>query len=172
MAWEAPSYLERTRQIVYVSTRHKDGQALSLFRNSAVAAVPILWRLFDDWIRPLGSSDRNTFRTFHGDRNPNSKVDETSRENLAYWHDTSGWLPNIPSHGFVSGAVADLNTLPYGAERLLSLKGRRPRTSWVSFQTYAPSAGNELQVAVAYSGDLAEFAALQVYQYVFKAGEE
>ena len=169
LAWEAPSYRSANRQIVYVSTRHKDDQPLSLFRNSAAAAVPLLWRLFNNWTRPPGSSDRGTFRVFHGDRELAAGVDATSQDNLTRWHDTSAWLANSPSHDLVSGAVADATTLPYGAERLLTLRGGRPRTSWVSFDTYTPSAGGELRVAVAYSGDLDNLG-LRVYLYVFQAG--
>lgn len=176
MAWEAPPYTAGDKQIVYVSTRHKDGQPLSLFRNSAAAGVPVLWRLFDDWIRPTGRSGRsgrNIFRAFHGDDELETDVtiDDTSRANFSGWHDTSAWFPNTPSRLLVSQAVADTTTVPHGAERLLLLQGARPRTSWVPFGTLAPAAGSELRVAVAYSGDLDTFNALQVDEYVFEIGE-
>ena len=176
MAWEAPPYKAGDKQIVYVSTRHEDGQPLSLFRNSAAAGVPVLWRLFKDWRIPTGRSglvSHKIFRKFHGEDDPtfDVEIDEASRANFSSWHDTSAWFPNTSSRALVSHAVAEEDAVPYGAERLLLLQGARTKTSWVPFGTIAPDPGSALRVAVTYSGDLDVFAALQVYEYVFMVGE-
>lgn len=177
LLWEAPPYRRHNRQIVYASTRYKDGQRLSLFRNSAVQGVPLLWRLFDDWDRDSVVAEADTFREFHRkpfvsmpDAGRNDRTPDAIRNELTLWHDTSLWLANRGSYELVSAAVADTASLPYGAERLLVLQASRPQTSWVRFETHAPSAGGELIVGVAYSGDL-ERLGLRIYRYTFEVGD-
>ena len=68
LAWEAPPYERSDRQIVYVSTQYRDNQPLWLFRNSAVAEVPVISRLFGDWSRTpdaSGADPDNAFKEFH-----------------------------------------------------------------------------------------------------------
>ena len=165
LAWEAPPYRQRRRQIAYISSRRMDGQELSLFRNSAAAGVPFFEKLTGSW-RSSAGSDSESFRIFHRDRS--RAIDGALRDLLSRWHDTSVWLPNATSYDVVSAAVADPAPLPNGAERLLMLQGRRPQASWVPFETHVPSAGSDLRIAVAYSGDL-DGPGLRVYQYLFVA---
>ncbi len=169
LAWEAPPYERSDRQIVYVSTQYRDNQPLWLFRNSAVAEVPVISRLFGDWSRTpdaSGADPDNAFKEFHRSLpiDPNS----APWNNLADWHDTSAWRANHSSYDLVSGAAADLTVLPYGTERLLVLAARRPFTSWVSFTSYVPSGEDPLRIAVSYSGDL-DSRGPRVYRYVFEA---
>ena len=166
LAWEAPPYARGARQIVYASTQYREDQPLWLFRNSALAEVPLIRRLFGDWSRTpdaSGAQPVDAFRDFHG----SLPSDPTTApwNNLADWHDTSAWRTNRSSYELVSGATADLTFLPYGTERLLVLAAQRPLTSWVAFTTYMPS-GQELRVAIAYSGDL-DSRGPHVYRYLF-----
>ena len=168
IAWEAPPYHGASRQIVYASTKYRAEQPLWLFRNNAVAGIPFVGNLLGDWNRTPGASGVNpdsAFRVFHR-RRPDNPLD-APWNNLAGWHDTSIWLPNVGSYPLVVGAANDLPALPYGSERLIRLAARRPLTSWVPFTTRAPSEQNELRVAVSYTGDLDSLGPY-VYQYVFQ----
>ncbi len=168
IAWEAPPYLGASRQIVYASTKYRDEQPLWLFRNSAGAGIPFVGNLLGDWNRTpdaSGISPDSAFKEFHR-RRPDDPFDPPWN-NLAGWHDTSAWFPNVGSYDLVVSAARDLSALPYGSERLLRLAARRPLTSWVPFTTRAPSGQNELLVAVSYSGDR-ESVGPYVYQYVFQ----
>ncbi len=167
LAWEAPPYHRRVSQIVYVSTKHVDGQPLWLFRNNTVP-IPLFGRLLGNWNRTPGASGSDpdeAFRKFH--RSRPDDLSDAPWNSLVGWHDTSAWLPNVDSYELVVGATNSLSALPYGAERLLRLQGGRPFTSWVPFTTLAPSRQNELRVAVSYTGDL-ETIGPYVYQYVFQ----
>ena len=169
MAWEAPPYERSNRQIAYVSTQYRDDQPLWLFRNSAVAEVPVISRLFGDWSRTpdaSGADPDNAFKEFH--RGLPTDPNRVPWNNLADWHDTSAWRANHSSYELVSGAVANLTVLPYGTERLLVLAAGRPLSSWVSFTSYVPSGEDRLRIAVSYSGDL-DSRGPRVYRYVFEA---
>lgn len=167
LAWEAPPYPQSNRQVIYASTRYREDQPLWLFRNGSAASVPFVGRLLGDWSRVPDASGVDVddgFRVFHQDR----AVDDSSTiwNNLAAWHDTSVWFSNSSSYELVSAATASLDLLPYGTERLLVLAARRPMTSWVTFTSYVPAAGDRLDVAVSYSGDLDRLGP-RVYRYVF-----
>ena len=167
LAWEAPPYPRRNRQIVYASTQYRDDQPLWLFRNSAAEGIPLLRRLFSDWSRQpdtAGVDPDDAFREFHSSLPDDPDVEPWNK--LADWHDTSAWLPNRRSYDLVR-ATADLTRLPHGTEQLLVLAARRPRTSWIPFETYTPSKQEELQVAVSYSGELEDLGP-RVHQYVFE----
>ena len=169
LAWEAPPYERNDRQIAYVSTQYRDDQPLWLFRNSAVAEVPVISRLFGDWSRTpdaSGADPDNAFKEFH--RGLPTDPNSAPWNNLADWHDTSAWRANHSSYDLVSSATADLTVLPYGTERLLVLAARRPLTSWVSFTSHLSSRGDLLRIAVSYSGDL-DSRGPRVYRYVFEA---
>lgn len=169
LAWEAPPYERTSRQIVYASTQYRDDQPLWLFRNSAVAEVPVVRRLFGDWSRTpdaSGTDPDDAFREFHGSLPADPSI--APWNDLADWHDTSAWRTNRSSYELASGATADLLLLPYGTERLLVLAAQRPLTSWVAFTTYAPSGQEQLRVAVSYSGDL-DSRGPRVYRYRFEA---
>ena len=169
LAWEAPPYQRSNRQIVYASTQYRDDQPLWLFRNSAIAEVPLLSRLFGDWSRTpdaSGADPDDAFKDFHDSLPADPNI--APWNNLADWHDTSAWRTNRSSYELVSGAAVDLMSLPYGTERLLVLAAQRPLTSWVAFTTYTPSGQEQLRVAVAYSGDL-DSRGPRVYRYVFEA---
>ena len=168
VAWEAPPYQRRNRQIVYVSTQYRDDQPLWLFRNSAAAGIPFVGRLFSNWSRApdtSGADPDDAFREFH--RSLPDDPDVVPWNKLADWHDTSAWLANRRSYDLVR-ATADLTLLPYGTERLLVLAAQRPLTSWVPFKTLTPSGQDELRVAVSYSGDLEDLEP-RVHKYVFEA---
>ena len=64
LAWEAPPYERSDRQIVYVSTQYRDNQPLWLFRNSAVAEMPVISRLFGDWSRTPDASGADPDNAF------------------------------------------------------------------------------------------------------------
>ena len=166
MAWEAPPYDGRRRQVVYISTQYRDDQPIWLIRRNQVAGIPFIGRLLGDWSRVAdasGTDPDQAFREFH---HLSGDPDAARWENLIDWHNTSGWLPNQASYELVRVAI-DLADLPYGTERLLTLRGRRSFTSWIPFMTYAPSKQDKLRVAVSYSGDL-EGLGPRVDQYVFE----
>ena len=167
VAWEAPPYQRRSRQIVYVSTQYlDDNQPIWLFRNNQAAGVPFIGRLLGDWNNRAdasGTDPNQAFKEFH---HLSGDPDAARWKNLIDWHNTSGWLPNQASYELVRVAI-DLAGLPYGTERLLMVRGRRPFASWIPFTTHAPSKQDELRVAVSYSGDL-EGSGPRVYQYVFE----
>ena len=165
MAWEAPPYDGRRRQIVYVSTQYRDDQPIWLFRNQAVG-IPFLRGLFGDWSGQAdasGTDPNQAFKEFH---HLSGDPDDARWKNLIEWHNTSGWLPNRQSYELVRVAI-DLAGLPYGTERLLMVRGNRPLTSWIPFTTHVPSKQDKLRVAVSYSGDL-DGPGPRVYQYVFE----
>lgn len=167
LAWEAPPYPRSNRQVVYVSTRYSEDQPLWLFRNASAAGVPFVGRLLGDWSRVPDASGVDVddgFRVFH--RGRAADASSTMWNNLAAWHDTSVWFSNSSSYELVSAAAASLELLPHGTERLLVLAARRPLASWVTFTSYAPSAGDRLDVAVSYSGDLDRLGP-RVYRYLF-----
>ena len=167
LAWEAPPYQRRNRQIVYASTQYRPDQPLWLFRNSAAAGIPLVGRLFSNWSRKpdtSGADPNNAFRNFHRSRPDNTAAVPWNK--LADWHDTSAWIANRRSYDLVS-ATAGLTLLPYGTERLLVLAAQRPLTSWVSFVTLSPSGQSQLRVAVSYSGDLEDIEP-RVHKYVFE----
>ena len=169
LAWEAPPYQRSNRQIVYASTQFRDDQPVWLFRNSAAAQIPFVGQLFGDWSRTPDASGVDpdvAFREFH--RSLPVDPDVAPWNNLADWHDTSAWVANRRSYELVSSAVAVLTLLPYGTERLLVLAAQRSLTSWVPFTTYAPSAQEQLRIAVSYSGDLDSLGP-RVYRYLFEA---
>lgn len=172
MAWEAPPYKARKRQIVYASTKYTEKQPFLLYRNSAAAGIPVLRRLFGTWERTPGDSDLDeepsrVFREYHRKR-PSDPYDPPWKD-LRDWHDTSAWFANNDSYEVVLSASRALLELPYGTERLLVLQGGRDLTSWVSIETHPPFSGErELHVAVSYSGDL-EGPGLRVYRYLLKA---
>ena len=168
IAWEAPPYDGVHRQIVYASTKYSDEQPLWLFRNSAGDGIPFVGRLLGDWNRTPDASGVNpdsAFREFH--RRLPENLSNTPWNSLADWHDTSAWFPNVRSYNLVVGAIRALPLLPYGSERLLRLASNRQLTSWVPFTTRAPSAQNELRVAISYTGELDRLGPY-VYQYVFQ----
>lgn len=165
MAWEAPPYDGRRRQIVYVSTQYRDDQPIWLIRNQAVG-IPFLGRLLGNWSRRADASGTDPDQAFKEFHHLSGDPDAARWENLIDWHNTSGWLPNRQSYEMVR-VVIDLAGFPYGTERLLMLRGNRPLTSWIPFTTHVPSKQDELRVAVSYSGDL-EGSGPRVYQYVFE----
>ena len=168
LAWEAPPYPRNRRQIVYVSTQYREDQPIWLWRNNAFQ-IPIINVRMGDWNRTPDSSGRDpveTFTTFH--RSLPGDVGLAPWRDLAAWHDTSAWFPNQSSYDLVSTALGDAaNTLPYGTERLLALRARRPLSSWVPFTTYAPTPQVRLLVAVAFSGDVDERGP-RLYHYTFE----
>ena len=128
LAWEAPPYPGSRAQIVYASTQHRKDQPLWLFRNSAVALVPLIKSLIGNWKRMAdrsGNDPDQVFKAFHENRSD----DRISERRIAEWHDTSLWGANADSFELVSTAVADLNALPLGTERLLRLVPKRPLSS-------------------------------------------
>lgn len=168
LAWEAPPYPRKRKQIVYTSTQYRKNQPIWLWRNSALQ-IPIIGTLVGNWNRTpdsLGRDPVETFTTFH--RGLPGKVDITPWKVLADWHDTSAWMPNQSSYKVVSAALRNMgDTLPYGTERLLTLKAARPLSSWVPFTTYTPSPQDQLLVAVTFSGDL-DSRGPRVYRYTFE----
>ena len=165
MAWEAPPYDGRRRQIVYVSTQYRDDQPIWLFRNQAVG-ISIFRSLFGDWSRQADASGTDPDQAFKEFHHLSGDPDAARWKNLIDWHNTSGWLPNQASYELVRVAI-DLAGLPYGTERLLMVRGNRPLTSWIPFTTHVPSKQDKLRVAVSYSGDL-DGPGPRVYQYVFE----
>lgn len=68
LAWEAPPYPVRKRQIVYVSTQYREDQPVWLYRSSAVASVPLFRELIGDWRRLPDTSGKDpdtAFRDYH-----------------------------------------------------------------------------------------------------------
>lgn len=169
LAWEAPPYRRNERQIVYASTRYMDKQPILLYRNSSVAQIPILRRLFTDWERrPKGESKSqlspdDAFREFHRVE-PQARSEEPW-ESLARWHDTKAWRSGIQSHDLVGSATESSERLPYGTERLLVLAPKRPLTSWVRIITGRPKENDRLRVAISFSGRMVD--APRVHEYVF-----
>ena len=158
LAWEAPPYPRNRRQIVYVSTQYREDQPIWLWRNNAFQ-IPIINVRMGDWNRTPDSSGRDpveTFTTFH--RSLPGDVGVAPWRDLAACHDTSAWFskPKQLRLGIHSAGRTAANTRPYGTERLLALRARRPLSSWVPFTTYAPTPQVRLLVAVAFSGDVDE----------------
>ena len=168
LAWEAPPYPGRRKQIVYASTQYMKDQPIWLWRNNA-AQIPFISNILGDWSRKPDSSGRDpeeTFKAFHSSMPEDVGV--VPWKGLADWHDTSAWLPNQHSYDVVAAALGDpTGSLPYGTERLLALKGRRPLSSWVPFTTYPPKPQDRLLVAVTFSGDL-DSRGPRVYHYTFE----
>lgn len=163
LAWEAPPYPGRRKQIVYVSTRHSDDQKVSVYRNAS--APPFFYVLLPEWRRVVTDE---LFKEFH-DSCTLTSCDSTSRhaegwEDLRRWHETSFWFANLKSLQLVKGAI-DSKSI-HGAERLLVIAGARPYTSWIEF-TSKVQKGKKLVVAVSYSGDKEPF----VYRYVLDTEE-
>lgn len=168
MAWEAPPHDFAGRQIVYVSTRYTDLQGLWLFRKFPEGRLLPARRPWS-WFRS-GVQALNGFEVYHGQ--DYDEVDDGLRDRLNVWHESDqpsarDQAINADSYGLVSAAVGSLGNLPYGSERLLPLRAARPWTSWVPFDTHAPSGQDELRVAIAYSGDL-ESRGPRVYRYAFR----
>lgn len=179
LAWEAPPYKKPDSQVVYVSTRYRDGQPLYLFRNNAGAGVPLVGSLLrrdglpiirgitGDWSHTYGDNGdgiHGQFRRYHS-----VKPDDLTTEpwkNMSTWHRTL-WGSNKDTYELVGSATSSARELPYGSERLLRLKANRPKASWVRIITRAPHEQHELRVAVSYSGDLDELGP-GVYLYVLK----
>lgn len=154
MAWEAPR--SRSNQIVYASTKFSSDQQILLFRNGA-APIKLFREIFGDWSSTLGN-DRDKFRSFHKEL----PKDREEWKLLHDWHDTSLWIPEQGSYELVKRAVADKRaSLPYGTERLLLVQPNRPLSSWIPIETKPPSNGEQLHVAISYSGDRVPF----VYRY-------
>ena len=168
LAWEAPPYAGMRRQIVYVSTQYREDQPIWLWRSGAFQ-IPIISNLLGNWNRTLDSAGHapdETFARFHHELPKNSGVTPWSA--LVAWHDTSAWFANQRSYDLVAAALGDSrDRLPYGTERLMVLKGRRPLSSWVRSTTYAPKPQDQLRVAVAFSGDL-DTQGPRVYRYVLE----
>ena len=168
LAWEAPPYPRNQKQIVYASTQYREDQPIWLWRNGAFQ-IPIIDALMGDWNRTpdfSGHDPVETFTTFH--RSLPGNVDVAPWKVLADWHDTSAWLPNQSSYAVVSAALrVAADSLPYGTERLLTLKAGRPLSSWVPFTTYTPTPQDQLLVAVTFSGDL-DSQGPRVYRYTFE----
>lgn len=161
LAWEAPPYAGGS-QIVYVSTRYRDDQPVSIYRNAS--SPPFFYAFFSDWRGPTVS--RDLFDKFHKKslgRNDDGVSGNTDGwDKLRKWHETSFWIANLESHELVKGALAyESIPLPYGAERLLVVAGERSMTSWIPF-TSKVQKGSKLLVAISYSGDKEPF----VYEYV------
>ena len=157
MAWEAPPHTGLSRQFVYASTRYTTDQPLSLYRSGG---FPVLTA--DDWGdgRARGQADAlaGDFKSYHRER---SAIQGTLLDDLNNWHDSN------TSYGLVSGAVGSANSLPNGAERLLTLLPLRPFRSWVRLSSRVPAAGETLRVTIAYSGDVDELGS-HAYEYVFE----
>ena len=177
LAWEAPPYPGDDRQIVYANTRYRDDQPLWLFRNgvgaaprfaSAGAAIPFVGTMFGNWSgrtthqAPIPTSASGSFTAVA----PSEPAVEPRNE-LGDWHDASGWLADRRSYDLVK-ATTGLVPLPRGGtHRLLVLAPARPLTSWIRFETRAPSERDELRVAISYSSDLEKLGP-RVHQYVFR----
>ena len=89
LAWEAPPYPGRRKQIVYVSTRYRENQPIWLWRSSAFQ-IPIITNLLGDWNRTLdafGHDPDETFTKFHRSLPENANV--APWRALVAWHDTS-----------------------------------------------------------------------------------
>ena len=103
LAWEAPRYPGRRKQIVYVSTRYRDDQPIWLWRSSAFQ-IPIIANLLGDWNRTLdalGHDPDETFTKFHRSLPENANV--APWRSLVAWHETSVWFPSgSPPHSFSS----------------------------------------------------------------------
>ena len=167
LAWEAPPYQRRKRQIVYAGTQYRTDQPLYLMRNSAAAGIPFFGRLFGKWGRDQDESNANPsedFREFHRSLPDDPRSARWNK--LAAWHNTSAWFANRPSYELVS-ATSKRTLLPQGTERLLVLAAQRPFTSWVKIETMVPSGQDELRVAISFSGDLGSREP-RVHKYVFK----
>ena len=150
MAWEAPSAL--TRQVVYVSTRFADDQALSLFRRGVFFSGD----LRDGARRGTAVELAGDFQQYHLDR---SVITHSSlHADLDGWHDSNA------SYGLVSGA-AGYSDLPSGSERLLTLLPLRPLKSWVWFTSRQPV--DTLRVVIAYSGEVGDDG-VYPYEYAFR----
>ena len=152
MAWEAPSHLRPSTQIVYTSTQYTDQQPLSLFRNG------ITWgegRPVRGFVHDLADE----FKAYHRQR---SSIEGVLQEDLNVWHERAA------SYDLVSGAVSSSRHVPYGAERLLTLLPLRPWKSWVRLTSQAPPGEQTLRIAIAYSGDREH--GPHAYQYLFEIG--
>ena len=152
MAWEAPSHLGLSRQVVYASTQYADQQPLSLFRRGFGPGGG----------RPVRGSVNDLaddFKAYHRQR---SSIQGVLREDLDVWHERAA------SYDLVSGAVTSSRHIPYGAERLLTLLPLRSRKSWVRLTSHAPPGEQMLRVAIAYSGD--RELGPHAYQYLFEIG--
>lgn len=67
LAWEAPPYPGRRKQIVYISTRYRENQPIWLWRSSAFQ-IPLISQLLGDWNRTLdasGHDPQEAFTSFH-----------------------------------------------------------------------------------------------------------
>ena len=169
LAWGAPPYHRSPAQVVYAATNYRNDQPLWLFRNAAIN-LPVIRSLLGNWSRLADASGHppvKTFVEFHGGSPPNNLGDSQWKD-LVRWHDTSLWLANKKTYDLVSGLVALEGTpgLKLGTERLLLLRGNRPKLSWVPLITEPPRKGEKLWVTLAFSGDLDERGP-KSYSYIF-----
>ncbi len=159
LAWETPRHPGLSPQYLYVSTRYRPDQPLSLYRRGFFSMISA-----DDWGdgRTSGRADdlASDFRSYHRERS--SIQGTTLFDDLNEWHDSN------TSYGLVSGALGSTARLPNGAERLLTVVGFRFYKSWIEFSSRVPSAGGALRVAVAYSGDVGELESSDALEYLFE----
>ena len=162
LAWEAPKHLGSKRQIVYVSTRYRHKQTLSLARNRVIfpdTSESDAWKTTytvseQDGLLLDCSTSRECFRNYHKGE---GHLPQLPWGKLVLWHDTlwsvSNWW-NQTSQELVRAAVADANDIPQGAERLISLRGKRPCASWVNFDSFPPQRGSKLAVKILFSEEV------------------
>ena len=153
IAWEAPSHIGWSRQVVYASTQYTNQQPLSLFRRRGVGTGK------DGPVRGSVNDLANDFKAYHRQR---SSIQGVLHEDLDVWHERAA------SYNLVSGAVTSSRHLPYGAERLLTLLPLRPWKSWIRLTSHAPPGQQMLRIAIAYSGD--RELGPHAYQYLFEKG--
>lgn len=161
LAWEAPP--DRKNQMIYVSTRYRDHQPLSIYRNAS--SPPFFFSWLSDWRGP--TLNPKLFLQFH--RTSACKNDENPDvwDTLCRWHRTSFWHVELESYdlvgGALDGAVGLDDAIPqlHGSHRLLVISGGRSKKSWIPFTSKIQRPGR-LFVSVSYSGDDEPF----VYEYV------
>lgn len=154
--WGAPK--SSSREVVYISTIAKANHPLSLQRNSAAGVLGMFVPFVgEDWEYDFHAGQKQNFVHYHvpeiAPDEPLAPEDEF-RRSLDRWHNTGLWFANKDTDEVVRSALLDedVDVMQRGAERLIRLQARRPRTSWIGFISQRPSRGGILRILISYSG--------------------
>jgi len=143
-----PKDMSGKDKYLYVHTRRKANQPLSLYRNKTRYYH---WFVYDA-SHQLASKNVSgkDFISYH--RNSASFSSPKSSP-LKSWHAPYSGILSAPTYVMVQEALRDLGD-DYGpsAERLLRVKGERPLMSWIRVNTRRPALGETLFVSFAYNG--------------------
>lgn len=163
--WAVPKYPDDKRQVVFARTSYMHNQPISLYRNSSIPWFT--WAHSDRWLADRPVKLQN-YIEFHKHTLESLNLVESKWEMLKLWHDTDAWSLNEKTYPFVCKIVmTDLNQIP-AAERLLRLKKRREKMSWIPVSTNSPEPGQILSVTLSYSGTLDDTPSVKLYRYYFR----